>query len=237
MTEETRILLHKAQKGDNNACETLIEENSGLIWSIVRRYYGRGVEPEDLYQLGCLGFFKAVRGFDDIYGTEFSTYAVPKISGEIRRFLRDDGMIKVGRTLKQQATQVSVAREHLRHSLGREPSVGEVAEATGLSAEEIAAAELSTVAPESLQQENEDGLTLENMLGTEDSETRMLQTLELRQAIAALPEKERTIIALRYFRAYTQQECAAVVKISQVQVSRLEKRALRQLRSLVSAGE
>lgn len=237
MTEETRILLHKAQQGDNNACETLIEENSGLIWSIVRRYYGRGVEPEDLYQLGCLGFFKAVRGFDDIYGTEFSTYAVPKISGEIRRFLRDDGTIKVGRTLKQQATQVSAAREHLRHSLGREPSVGEVAEATGLSAEEIAAAELSTVAPESLQQENEDGLTLENMLGTEDSETRMLQTLELRQAIAALPEKERTIIALRYFRAYTQQECAAVVKISQVQVSRLEKRALRQLRSLVSAGE
>ena len=237
MTEETRVLLHKARQGDNAACETLIEENSGLIWSIVRRYYGRGVEPEDLYQLGCLGFLKAVRGFDDAYGTEFSTYAVPKISGEIRRFLRDDGTIKVGRTLKQQAMQVAAERERLRHSLGREPGVGELAEATGLSAEEIAAAELSAAAPESLQQENEDGLTLESMLGTEEPEARMLQTLELRQAIEALPEKERTIIALRYFRAYTQQECAAVVKISQVQVSRLEKRALRQLRSLVSAGE
>lgn len=237
MTEETRVLLHKARQGDNAACETLIKENSGLIWSIVRRYYGRGVEPEDLYQLGCLGFLKAVRGFDDAYGTEFSTYAVPKISGEIRRFLRDDGTIKVGRTLKQQAMQVAAERERLRHSLGREPGVGELAEATGLSAEEIAAAELSAAAPESLQQENEDGLTLESMLGTEEPEARMLQTLELRQAIEALPEKERTIIALRYFRAYTQQECAAVVKISQVQVSRLEKRALRQLRSLVSAGE
>lgn len=237
MTEETRVLLHKAREGNNDACETLIEENSGLIWSIVRRYYGRGVEPEDLYQLGCLGFLKAVRGFDDTYGTEFSTYAVPKISGEIRRFLRDDGTIKVGRTLKQQATQVAAAREQLRNSLGREPGVGELAEATGLSAEEIAAAELSAAAPESLQQENEDGLTLESMLGTEEPEKHMLQRLELRQAIEALPEKERTIIALRYFRAYTQQECAAVVKISQVQVSRLEKRALRQLRSLVSAGE
>ena len=237
MTAETRTLLHKAQQGDNNACTQLIEENNGLIWSIVRRYYGRGVEPEDLYQLGCLGFLKAARGFDDAYGTEFSTYAVPKISGEIRRFLRDDGAIKVGRTLKQQACRLAALREQLCHTLGREPGVEELAAATGLSAEEIAAAELSAAAPESLQQENEDGLTLENLLGTEETEERMLPSLALRQAIEALPDKERTIIALRYFRAYTQQECAAVVKISQVQVSRLEKRALRALRSLVSAGE
>ena len=200
MTKEMRVLLRRAGKGDNDACEKLIEENSGLIWSIVRRYCGRGVEAEDLYQLGCLGFLKAVRGFDEAFGTEFSTYAVPKISGEIRRFLRDDGTIKVGRTLKQRAAQIAVVRERLRGAFGREPALSELAAETGLSAEEIAAAELSAAAPESLQQ-------------------------------------ERTIIALRYFRAYTQQECAAVVHISQVQVSRLEKRALKQLRTLVGAGE
>ena len=227
MTKEMRVLLRRAGKGDNDACEKLIEENSGLIWSIVRRYCGRGVEAEDLYQLGCLGFLKAVRGFDEAFGTEFSTYAVPKISGEIRRFLRDDGTIKVGRTLKQRAAQIAVVRERLRGAFGREPALSELAAETGLSAEEIAAAELSAAAPESLQQETAEGLTLESIL----------RTLALRQAVEALPEKERTIIALRYFRAYTQQECAAVVHISQVQVSRLEKRALKQLRTLVGAGE
>ena len=223
MTKEMRVLLRRAGKGDNDACEKLIEENSGLNWSIVRRYCGRGVEAEDLYQLGCLGFLKAVRGFDEAFGTEFSTYAVPKISGEIRRFLRDDGTIKV--------------RERLRGAFGREPALSELAAETGLSAEEIAAAELSAAAPESLQQETAEGLTLESILRAEDGEETMLRTLALRQAVEALPEKERTIIALRYFRAYTQQECAAVVHISQVQVSRLEKRALKQLRTLVGAGE
>lgn len=237
MTEEMRVLLRRAGKGDNDACERLIEENSGLIWSIVRRYCGRGVEAEDLYQLGCLGFLKAVRGFDQAFGTEFSTYAVPKISGEIRRFLRDDGTIKVGRMLKQRAAQIAAVRERLRGVLGREPVLSELAAETGLTAEDIAAAELSAAAPESLQQETAEGLTLESVLRAEDGEETMLRTLALRQAVEALPEKERTIIALRYFRAYTQQECAAVVHISQVQVSRLEKRALKQLRTLVGAGE
>lgn len=237
MTEEMRVLLRRAGKGDNDACERLIEENSGLIWSIVRRYCGRGVEAEDLYQLGCLGFLKAVRGFDQAFGTEFSTYAVPKISGEIRRFLRDDGTIKVGRTLKQRAAQIAAVRERLRGVLGREPVLSELAAETGLTAEDIAAAELSAAAPESLQQETAEGLTLESVLRAENGEETMLRTLALRQAVEALPEKERTIIALRYFRAYTQQECAAVVHISQVQVSRLEKRALKQLRTLVGAGE
>lgn len=235
MTEQMCQLLRKARDGDNEACEQLIEENSGLIWSIVRRYQNRGVELDDLYQLGCLGFLKAVRGFDEGYGTQFSTYAVPKISGEIRRFLRDDGAIKVGRTLKQQAMLVTSARERLRGELGREPRISELSNELGLTAEEIAAAELSVAAPESLQQENAEGLTLESMLGTEEPEEAMLRTIALRQAIEALPEKERTIIALRYFRAFTQQECANIVKISQVQVSRLEKRALKQLHILISS--
>ena len=237
MTEQTREWIHRAQQGDNEACERLIAENSGLIWSIVRRYYGRSTEPDDLYQLGCLGFLKAVRAFDETYGTEFSTYAVPKINGEIRRFLRDDGCIKVGRIIKQRAAQLAAVRERLRGTLGREPTVGEISRETGLGSEEIAAAELAAAAPESLQQETEEGLSLESMLGTDEPERCMLRTLELRQAMEALPEKERIIIALRYFRAYTQQECAAVVKLSQVQVSRLEKRALLRLRAFVECGD
>ncbi len=236
MTEEIVALLRKAKEGNNDACELLIEKNSGLIWSIVHRYCGRGVEVDDLYQLGCLGFLKAVQGFDEAFGTQFSTYAVPKISGEIRRFLRDDGAIKVGRTVKQQAALIATSREKLRCALGREPTLTELSEETDLTAEEIAAAELSSAVPESLEQENEDGLSLESVLGTEEPEAAMLRTIELRQAIDTLPEKERMIIALRYYRAFTQQECASVVHISQVQVSRLEKRALQKLRDFVSCG-
>ena len=125
-------LLEAAQKGDNDACERLLVENSGLIWSVAKRYYGRGVESEDLYQLGCLGFLKAVRGFDLNYGTQFSTYAVPKIAGEIRRFLRDDGVVKVSRTVKERSTAIRLAKERLSVQLGREPTLSELSTATGL---------------------------------------------------------------------------------------------------------
>ena len=139
----TAELLEAAAQGDEQACEQMLRENSGLIWSIVRRYYGRGVEPDDLYQLGCLGFIKAVKGFDFAFGTQFSTYAVPKIAGEIRRFLRDDGAIKVSRSLREQAAMVFTARERLKNALGREPALSELSEETGLSAEEIAQCELA----------------------------------------------------------------------------------------------
>ncbi len=138
---DTPEMLEAARAGDNGACEQLIEENGGLIWSIVRRYYGRGVDPEDLYQLGCLGFLKAVRGFDPAFGCQFSTYAVPKIAGEIRRFLRDDGAVKVSRGLKERAGTIRTARDKLSAALGREPTLSELAEETGLECEEIAAAE------------------------------------------------------------------------------------------------
>ena len=234
---ELFALLDRAQSGDDEACRQVLTENAGLIWSIVRRYSGCGVETDDLYQLGCIGFIKAVKGFDLHYGTQFSTYAVPKIAGEIRRFLRDDGAVKVGRTIRERGQTLWSVRERLRGRLGREPKLSELSAETGWTPEEIASIDLATVAPESLQQETAEGLTLESILRAEDGEETMLRTLALRQAVEALPEKERTIIALRYFRAYTQQECAAVVHISQVQVSRLEKRALKQLRTLVGAGE
>lgn len=226
-------LLRAAQAGDRDACEQAVLENNGLIWSIVRRYYGRGVEPDDLYQLGCLGFLKAIQGFDFSYGTCFSTYAVPKIAGEIRRFLRDDGTVKVGRTIREQAQLLYTQRERLRHDLGREPVLSELAEATGLTVEEIARTETATEAPESLQQELADGLTLEGTLGTDAPEEGLVEKLALREAIDRLPEKERMTILLRYFKGLTQERTARVLGVSQVQVSRLERRGLRRLRELL----
>ena len=196
----------------------------------MRRYYGRGVDPDDLYQLGCLGFLKAIQGFDFDYGTCFSTYAVPKIAGEIRRFLRDDGAVKVGRSLREQSQMLYGLRERLRHELGREPVLSELSEATGLTPEEIAQIDLATDAPESLQQETIDGLTLEGVLGTEAPEEALVERIALREAIDQLPEKERMTILLRYFKGLTQERTARVLGVSQVQVSRLERRGLKRLR-------
>jgi len=226
----TLELLRAAQEGDREACQQAVIENNGLIWSVVRRYYGRGVEPDDLYQLGCLGFLKAVQGFDFSYGTCFSTYAVPKIAGEIRRFLRDDGAVKVGRSIREQAQTLYTIRERLRQELGREPALSEVAEVSGLTMEEIAQVDLATGAPESLQQETADGLTLEGMLGTEAPEEGLVERIALREAIDQLPEKERMTILLRYFKGLTQEQTARILKVSQVQISRLERRGLERLR-------
>ena len=223
-------LLRAAQEGDREACEQAVIANNGLIWSVVKRYCGRGVDPEDLYQLGCLGFLKAVQGFDFGYGTCFSTYAVPKIAGEIRRFLRDDGAVKVGRSIREQAQMLYGVRERLRHQLGREPVLSELAEATGLTAEEIAQVDLATDTPESLQKETSDGLTLEGTLGTEAPEDSMVERIALREAIDQLPEKERMTILLRYFKGLTQKQTARILGVSQVQISRLERRGLKRLR-------
>ena len=223
-TAETFALLEAAQSGDEEAGERVLRENTGLIWSVVRRYNGRGVETEDLYQLGCIGFLKAVKGFDLTYGTQFSTYAVPKIAGEIRRFLRDDGAIKVSRTLRERSQSIYSAREKLRVQLGREPVLSELAE-------EIADADLASAAPESFQQEMGDGLTLETLLGTESPEESLIEQLSLRAAIDLLPERERMTILLRFFKALTQEQTARVLGVSQVQVSRLERRALQKLRT------
>ena len=228
-------LLEAAAQGDEQACEQMLRENSGLIWSIVRRYYGRGVEPDDLFQLGCVGFLKAVEGFDTAYGTQFSTYAVPKIAGEIRRFLRDDGAVKVSRSLKEQAATIKATRSRLTGALGREPTIQEISRQTGLTPEEIALAETATAATESIQRETGDeGFTLENVLTDTESEERMVEKIALRQAISGLPERERMVIQLRYFHGLTQQRVAAVMNVSQVQVSRIEKKAVAMLRELMA---
>lgn len=230
MTECMLSDLRLAKQGDREAAERLVEENSGLIWSIARRFFGRGVEPDDLYQLGCLGFLKAIAGFDPEFGTQFSTYAVPKISGEIRRFLRDDGTVKVSRSIKERAQHIRSARQMLEQRLGREPRVSEIALETGLTPEEIAFAETATGQTESLQRETgQEGFTLEHVLGDNGGEERMIEHIALRCAIEKLPEKERKTLYLRYFHGFTQDRTARVLNVSQVQISRLERKAIGRL--------
>ena len=232
---ELLTLLDRAQNGDNDACQQVLTENVGLIWSIIKRYSGCGVDTDDLYQLGCIGFIKAVKGFDLTYGTQFSTYAVPKIAGEIRRFLRDDGSVKVGRSLREKGQTLFYTRERLRHTLGREPQLSELAQETGMTVEEVAAVELANGPLESLQQETIDGLTLESTLGTDSPEEGMVEKIALREAIDSLPERERITILLRFFRGMTQEQTARILKVSQVQVSRLERKGLAKLREILEA--
>lgn len=227
-------LIARAQDGDRSASETLVTENAGLIWSIAKRFLGRGTEAEDLYQLGCLGFLKAVEGFDTEYGTQFSTYAVPKISGEIRRFLRDDGAIKVSRSIKERSVIIRQTRSRLSSALGREPSLQELSEQTHFTPEEIAEAEAATREVESIHRASgEEGFTLEAILSDTESEERMLEKIALRQAISELPEREKTVISLRYFHGLTQDRVAKVLGVSQVQVSRIEKKAIGILREKI----
>lgn len=230
----TEELIARSQAGDAEAKEALLQANSGLIWSVAKRFMGRGTEADDLYQLGCLGFMKAVEGFDLAFGTQFSTYAVPKISGEIRRFLRDDGAVKVSRGIKERAATIKMARNQLVHQLGREPTLQEIAMQTGFTPEDIATAETATAAVESIQQETgEDGFSLENILSDTETEEVLLERIALRQGISKLPEREALVIKLRYFHGLTQQRVAKVLDVSQVQVSRIEKKALSHLREIL----
>ena len=234
MSASQEELIRQSQAGDRAATEQLVVDNSGLIWSVARRYFGRGIDPDDLYQLGCVGFLKAIAGFDTAYGTQFSTYAVPKIAGEIRRFLRDDGSVKVSRSIKERAAGIKMARQRLTARLGREPGVSELAAELGLTPEEIASAETATASAESIQrQTGEEGFSLEDVLCTDGMEERIVESLSLRAALAQLSGRERLVIDLRYFHALTQERVAKIIGVSQVQVSRIEKKALANLRNYI----
>ncbi|MDO5142000.1 MAG: sigma-70 family RNA polymerase sigma factor [Eubacteriales bacterium] len=230
MTTDRRTLLERAAAGDRSAEAQLIEQNGGLIWSVARRYYGRGVEPDDLYQLACVGFIKAVRGFDPMRGYAFSTYAVPKIAGEIRRFLRDDGAVKVSRTVKEHMVRLRRAQSELESRTGRSPTVSELAEAAGMTVEEVAACEQADVAVESFERELAGGGRLGDRLGDGGMEERTCLHLSLGEALRTLPERERQVLALRFSRDLTQQQVSKIIGVSQVQVSRIEKRAIQALR-------
>ena len=230
----TEELIASSQAGNKEATEALVAENTGLIWSVTRRFIGRGVESDDLYQLGCLGFLKAVEGFDLQFGTQFSTYAVPKIAGEIRRFLRDDGAVKVSRSIKEQSVQINQKRMQLMNLFGREPTIHELSCQLGIAVEEIAMIENAMSAVESIHQPNgEDGFTLENVLTDTESEDKLIEKMALRQAIEKLPEREKMVICLRYFHGLTQDRTAKIMSVSQVQISRIEKKAISRLRELI----
>lgn len=227
-------LISAAQLGDKSAKERLVTENTGLIWSVARRYFGRGVDADDLYQLGCVGFLKAIDGFDLEYGTQFSTYAVPKIAGEIRRFLRDDGSVKVSRSVKERAATIKMARQKLTGILNREPTLSELSQQTGFTPEEIAVAETATASAESIQKETgEDGFSLEDVLSEGHMEEELIEKIALKEAIGRLPDRERAVIDLRYFRGLTQDKTAGILGVSQVQISRIEKKALTELRKYI----
>lgn len=233
--DETMTLIDRAHQGDKEARDQLVLDNMGLIWSIVRRFQGRGAEMEDLFQIGSIGLLKDIDKFDLSYEVRFSTYAVPMITGEIKRFLRDDGMIKVSRSLKEMGIKARAAREALTYSLGREPTVEEIAQKIGASKEEVAASMEAGAEVESLyksvQKQDESGLCLMDKIEDQNQDhEKLLNHMVLEELIEQLGDKEKEIILRRYYENQTQTEIAKALNISQVQVSRLEKRILRQMR-------
>ncbi len=233
---ETTVLIRQVQAGKKESREVLIEQNLGLVHHIVKRFLGRGYEVEDLFQIGVIGLIKAIDKFDTSFEVKFSTYAVPLIAGEIKRFIRDDGLVKVSRTLKENGIKVKYARERLGMQLNREPTVEEVAGESALTTEEVVLAMEANVQVESIYQSvyQNDGneIFMVDQLADKgkDEQEKLLNHLVVKQLIGGLPEKEQKIIVLRYFQDKTQTEVAKILGISQVQVSRLEKRILLALR-------
>ena len=233
--DQTLMLIEKALAGDKAAREVLVEQNMGLVYSVVRRFKNRGVEMEDLIQIGCVGLLKAIDKFDVSYDVKFSTYAVPMITGEIKRFLRDDGMIKVSRSLKEASWKAYAARESLERKLGREPSLNEIAEEIQVSVEELALALDASAEVESLhkviyQGEGNDISLMDRIEEPVSQGELLLNRMLLEEILQTQEPKERQIIYLRYFCEKTQSDIAKMLSISQVQVSRMEKRILKKLR-------
>lgn len=231
--EEVKKLIALSQKGDDQARERLIHHNIRLVWSVVQRFMGRGYEADDLFQIGCIGLLKAVDKFDLSYDVKFSTYAVPMIIGEIQRFLRDDGTVKVSRSLKETANRIRKAKDELSKTLGRLPTVKEVAERLEISPEDVVFAQEANRAPSSIHEkvyENDgDPITLMDQIA-DDQESAWFDKLALKEAIEQLSEREKLIVYLRYYKDQTQSEVAERLGISQVQVSRLEKKILKTMR-------
>ena len=231
--EQTLSLLHRAQLGDAQAREALVLQNTPLVKSIVKRFLGRGSEYEDLFQLGSLGLLKAIEGFDPSFGVRFSTYAVPMITGEIRRFLRDDGPLKVSRHLKQQASLLFSLQEQLKESFGREPTLEELSQAAGISPEEVVLALDACRIPRSIEEpifeDQPDSSTLGDTLPAQEDDF-CIDKLLLKEQLSLLTPRERQIILLRYFSDKTQSEIASLIGVSQVQISRILQKTLQKLR-------
>jgi len=237
----TLELIARAQSGDNNAAEQLIKENSGLIWSVVKKFAKRGYEPDDLYQIGAIGLLKCIRKFDSSFDVKFSTYAIPMIIGEIKRFLRDDGMIKVSRPMKEMATKARYTTEMLTAKLGRQPTINELASEISVSTEELIVAMEAGHDVESLhatiyQGDGSPIFLIDKVAQNTDDSEQAVNILALKQLIERLKPKERQVIILRYFQDKTQMEVSKLIGVSQVQVSRIEKKVLQTLKSALENG-
>ncbi|MCI6676159.1 MAG: RNA polymerase sporulation sigma factor SigF [Clostridiales bacterium] len=240
--DHTMELIRKAHEGSRKARDTLVEENLGLVWSIVRRFQGRGQEIEDLFQIGTIGLMKAIDKFDTAFQVRFSTYAVPMITGEIKRFLRDDGMLKVSRSLKETAMKAKTVQEEIYGKFGREATMEEIAQEIGITCEELAQAMESSAEVESLHKTiyQSDGAAIELMDKLEEENTeneQLLNRIVLKQLLKELEPNERKIIAMRYYYDQTQTEIARCMGISQVQVSRLEKKILKRMREKLKEND
>lgn len=240
MLDETKTIeyIRRAKAGENAAKETLIEHNVSLVKCIVKRYLGKGVDYDDLFQIACMGFLKAIAGFDERFGVRFSTYAVPMIAGEIKRFMRDDGSVKVSRAMKQQAKEINLFIEEYTVEKGQQPSIKEIAERFSLEESEAVFIMGSSKMPVSLYSGSEfkDGKEREliETIPATDNQEEMLDRMLLHGAIEQLPERERKIIVLRYFRDMTQSEVAERIGVSQVQVSRIESKIIKEFREKLS---
>lgn len=237
-----REQIKQAQAGSQEAKEQIISENAGLIWSVVRRFYGRGYDLEDLYQVGVIGLLKCIEKFDFQYDVKFSTYAVPMILGEIKRFLRDDGMLKVSRPLRELSMKAAATRERMTKEYGREITILELAKELGVEVEELVPAleagkEVESLSTIVFQKDGEGGISVGDCIAGEEEETGIVDRLLLQDALKKLPPKERRIIVLRYFQDRTQVDIAKTLGISQVQVSRIEKRVLGLLRQRMKEGQ
>ncbi|MDP7977001.1 RNA polymerase sporulation sigma factor SigF [Bacillus sp. WLY-B-L8] len=234
--QELKELIKRSQQGDQGARDLIIQNNMRLVWSVVQRFLNRGYEPEDLFQIGCIGLLKSVDKFDLSFDVKFSTYAVPMIIGEIQRFLRDDGTVKVSRSLKETGNKIRKMKDELSKKYGRTPTITEIAEALELTPEEVVMAQEASRTPSSIHEtvyENDgDPITILDQIA-DRSETKWFDKIALKEAIRELDERERLIVYLRYYKDQTQSEVAERLGISQVQVSRLEKKILKQMKERI----
>ncbi len=232
--EETLSLIRRAKEGDGQAKERLLEHNTSLLKSILRRYLGKGVEYDDLFSLASLGFLKAIAGFDESFGVRFSTYAVPMIAGEIKRFLRDDGSVKVSRAMKKAAREINRYIENFTLAHARQPTVREIAEAFSMDEGEVSLTLGSSRMPVSIYEQtdykDEKATTLADKLPAKEGQEEILDKMILKEAIEKLPEREKKIVFLRYFRDMTQSEVAKAIGVSQVQISRIESKVIAALK-------
>lgn len=237
---DASTLISMAKAGDKQAQSILVERNTGLVWSIVRRFQNRGHETEDLFQIGCIGLIKSIKKFDTSFDVKFSTYAVPMIVGEIKRFLRDDGIIKVSRSLKETSNKARITREVMTKELGREPSINELSQRLNIPAEDLVMAIEAAYVPESLFNSVGEGdnspILLIDRINDEysENESDLIDKITLEQVLDTLKPREKQIIILRYFKEKTQVQIAKFLGISQVQVSRIEKKILEELKQKIS---